>query len=272
MKYFLNAVVILFSLCIAVLIAADSVGIGVYATLILIDYVLILCLNPDFRKTIRNSFRKNKTFGSGNKIYGEVHLHSLKEDIEQMEPIPFEHFVGDLFAKLGYKTKVTASKKDFGGDVVAKKAADTTIIQVKHRNSSDWSVSNDAVQQAVAAMPVYKANKSMVVTNGEFTEHAYNQAKFSHTIMIDGKQLMNLVRQVMIQESGSNNQEEVDEEVVYPISNEQGQEVEIKDEDQILTENTEMTTLEDLEKQRNQVLTDTIPEVILEEQSDASNS
>ena len=171
-------------------------------------------MNPEFRKKVRNRFGINQTFGNGDAVYGEVHLHSLKEDIEQIEPIAFEHFVGDVFKELGYKTKVTSDKKDFGGDVVAKKGGDTIIIQVKHRNSSDWLVSNDAVQQAVAAMPVYKANKSMVVTNGEFTEHAYKQARFSETLMIDGKQLISLVKQVMAQESNKERSEDITEAIV----------------------------------------------------------
>lgn len=273
MKYLYNAIVVLFSLSIAVLIAANSLGVGAYAVLILIDYILILSMNVGFRNRIRNRFITNQTFGSKDKIYGEVHLHSIKEDIEGIEPIAFEHFVGDLFKVLGYKTKVTAEKKDFGGDVIAKKGEDTIVIQVKHRNSSDWIVSNDAVQQAVAAMPVYKATRSMVVTNGEFTEHAYQQARFTKTRMIDGKELIDLVRQAIIKESDkvqlntsveANVSSAPDEERKQYVSDEDKEEKEIislLDAIPPTAKEIESMRLKDLEES---VLTDTIAEVTLE--------
>lgn len=274
MRYLVNAIIILFSLGIAVLIAASSLGVGTYTVLILIDYVLILCLNGDFRKTVRNHFIGNKIFGSGNKVYGELHLETLQEEIERMEPIPFEHFVSDLFAKLGYKTKITAGKKEFGGDVIAKKEEKIIVIQVKHRNSSDWLVSNDAVQQAVAAMPVHKANKSMVVTNGEFMENAYNQARFSQTVMIDGKQLLNLVRQVMAKESSDGNQkrEHTSSEEERQKNTQNIAENKIAEVLEFTAENMEITEADCLEIQREIVLADTIPEVILEKRLEADKS
>ena len=273
MKYLYNAIVVLFSLSIAVLIASKSLGLGAYAVLILIDYILILSMNVDFRKRIKNHFTVNKIFGSGNKIYGEVKLHSLNEDIEKIEPIAFEHFVSDLFKALGYKTKVTPEKKDFGGDVIIRKGENTIVIQVKHRDSSNWLVGNDAVQQAVAAMPVYKANRSMVVTNGEFTNHAYQQARFSKTLMLDGNQLNRLVRQVMIQESDkvqpnasaeTHLSNEQDEERKSYVSKEDKAEMDIislLDAIPPTAAEIESIKLKDLEKS---VLADTIAEVTLE--------
>ena len=122
-----------------------------------------------------------------------VHLESLEKDLEQMDPFAFEYFIRDVLRANGYEAKTTPSTKDFGADVIAKKDKDVLAVQVKHRNSSDWSVSNDAVQQVVASMAIYKANRSMVITNGVFTEHALKQALPNQTLMIDGKQLCRMV-------------------------------------------------------------------------------
>lgn len=262
MKYVGNAAIILVSLCLAVLIGTDSVGIGVYIILVAMDYMLILLLNADFRKAVRKFFLKKGSFGQGSKYYGEIHLETIKEDIEKIEPIAFEHFIGDLFSALGYKTKVIGSDKDFGGDVIAKKGKDTTIIQVKHRNSSDWSVSNDAVQQAVAAMSVYKANQSMVVTNGEFTDHAYQQAQYCHTIMIDGKQLYNLVRQAISNHEKNNK----NTDTTLVASQVEGKSTKGSHEENLeeWLEMNEITKADCLNEQLENVLADTIPEVTLE--------
>jgi len=289
MKHIVNALILLFTVCIATLMWTDSINMGFYFILIAIDYGIILLLNADFRKALKRKFKKNKTFGSGDKVYGEIHLDSLKEDIEKIEPIAFEYFVGDLFARLGYKTKVTDPAKDFGGDVIARKGKDTTIIQVKHRDSSDWKVNNEAVQQAVSAMPVYKANQSMVVTNGTFTEHAYKQANFSHTLMIDGEQLFNLVRQVILQDKDNKPNEaqkkttEVDKVQsggVDPLEDTIDEMVVIKVLDEITNNLASQITLEDmLEMKLDQVLKETTTAQVEEEdskgkgiQTDASNS
>lgn len=262
----LNAVIVLFSLCLALLIGSNSVSLGLFVGLIIIDYILILLMNAEFRKATKRFFMRKGSFGSDNKHYGEIHLETMKEDIEKINPDAFEYFVADLFTELGYKTKVTRKYKDFGGDVVAKKGNDTTIIQVKHRDSSDWQVSNDAVQQAVAAMPVYKANLSMVVTNGTFTDHAYNQAKFNQTIMIDGVQLMNLVRQVVLESKEKQMTRSEDKENLSDQDTDINSKPEGTSEEQGKNSDDlgEITKADCLDEQLESVLADTIPEVTLE--------
>lgn len=247
MKHILTAALALCSLSIAVLIGTRSMSIGLYAGLITAVYLIILFLNPDVRKATRNFFRRSGTFGTGNKYYGEIHLKTLQEDIEKIEPLAFEHFIGDLFAARGYKTKVTPETKDFGADVIAKKGDQCIVIQVKHRDSSDWLVSNDAVQQAVAAMPVYKANKSMVVTNGTFTEHAYTHAGYTHTVLINGEELFNMVRDVIVNQSRENVEKTETEDI--PIVLEDFQEVKLeKDIDKTMDATIDQTIDETIQK------------------------
>lgn len=193
MKNIINAMVVLLSICIALLVGMQQLSLGSYFILIGVEYLAILMLNRGFRKATYRFFKPNQAFGVENKHYGVVHLESLEKDLEQMEPIAFEYFIRDVLRGNGYGAETTPSTKDFGADVIAKKDQEILAVQVKHRNSSDWSVSNDAVQQVVASMPLYKANRSMVITNGMFTEHALKQAIPNQTLMIDGQQLRRMV-------------------------------------------------------------------------------
>lgn len=211
MMWIINAVVVLFSACIVLLIGVQQLSIGTYFILIGIEYLAVLMLNRSFRNATYNFLKRKGKFGVENKHYGVVHLESLDKDLEQMDPIAFEYFIRDLFRANGYKAITTPTTKDFGADVIAKKGKEVMVIQVKHRNSSDWSVSNDAVQQVVAAMGNYKANLSMVITNGTFTEHALAQALPNDTLMIDGKQLRRMVYHWSCNKSMSEENEKVTE-------------------------------------------------------------
>ena len=195
MIWIVNAMVVLFSICIALLMGMQQLSLGTYFILIGIEYLAVLMLNASFRKSARHFFKRKSKFGAENKHYGVVHLESLDKDLEQMDPIAFEYFIRDLFRANGYKAKTTKRTKDFGADVIAKKGNEVLAIQVKHRDSKEGSVGNDAVQQVVAAMAIYKANRSMVITNGTFTEHALAQALPNHTLMVDGKELYKMVYQ-----------------------------------------------------------------------------
>lgn len=209
MMHIINAMVVLFSICIALLIGMQQLSLGTYFILIGIEYLAVLMLNKRFRKATYHFFKPKAMFGVENKHYGVVHLESLEKDLEQMDPFAFEYFIRDLFRANGYKAKTTPKTKDLGADVIASKGEEVFAIQIKHRNSSDWSVSNDAVQQVVASMAIYKANRSMVITNGIFTEHALKQAEPNHTLMVDGKQLHRMVYNWSGQESMN---EEIEDE------------------------------------------------------------
>ena len=132
----------------------------------------------------------------------DVHYQSMIADIEKIEPFKFEHFICDIYKKMGYKDAYTTSEsKDFGADVIVTIDNVRTAIQVKHRVSSDYFVSNDAVQQIYAAMPIYECTAGMVITNGIFTEHAKNQAKACNVRLIDSAELYHMVRKVLLSQS-----------------------------------------------------------------------
>lgn len=197
MKYIVNAVITLFSLCIVFLITMRSIGIGAYLLLILLEYILILCFKPEFRKATKQFFIKKGSFGEADALYGIIHLESFNDDVEKLSPSAFEEFVKEVFVKLGYKVKTLEENRELGADLLLKKEKDIFVVRLKHCDSKDASVDNRAVQEVCAAMSVHKTNRSMVICNGSFTEGAYKQASYTKTDMIDDQQLLNLFRKVI---------------------------------------------------------------------------
>lgn len=101
-------------------------------------------------------------------------------DIDQMDPIQFEHFIGELFRRKGYQVQVTKPTGDFGADVIARRPGGNSIaIQVKH-SSAMHSIGPKAIQEVSASMRYYHCNKAMVVTNSRYTSGASALAKSNH--------------------------------------------------------------------------------------------
>ena len=197
MKYIINSVIILFSLGIITLVAMRSVGMGTYLALILLEYILILVLKPGFRKATMQYFIKKGSFGEEEGSYGKIHLETFHKDVETLDTQSFESFICDLYKVLGYKVKPIEENRELGGDLLMKKDKDVLVVRVVHCESIDSSVGNNVVQEVCAAKSVFKANRSMVVCNGDFSESAYKQASYTKTDMINGHQLLNLFRKVI---------------------------------------------------------------------------
>lgn len=204
----MKVIIILYSLCVALLMLTKSISISLFMTLLVIEYGFILLSNHEFRLMVKNKFKVNKTFGSENKSYGQIHLKTLKEDIEKMEPDAFKLFVADVFKELGYK--VSQAEKDFGGDLILTKGESSTLVELRHQEKSTNAVDNQAVECIVTAIKVYKATNGMVVTNATFTDKAYQAAKVCDIDMIDGIEFNNLVRQVMLEDTGNTKEDSED--------------------------------------------------------------
>lgn len=110
--------------------------------------------------------------------------------IDKMDGFAFEKLVGELFTKLGYKTKVTQEKGDYGADVVAIKGHDKVAIQCKRYKGA---VGIDAVYQILGGQQYYRCNKAMVVTNSTYTEAAQNLARKANVMLIGRKELVKLM-------------------------------------------------------------------------------
>lgn len=101
-------------------------------------------------------------------------------DVDLMTGSEFEEFVGMLFKKMGYASKVTQKSGDQGIDVIATRNGTKIGIQAKCYSNS---VGNSAVQEAIAGKNFYKCDKALVVTNNYFTSAAIELAQTSDVIL-----------------------------------------------------------------------------------------
>jgi len=95
-------------------------------------------------------------------------------DIDKMDGVEFENRVKLLYEDMGYNVKKTPASGDYGADLIAKRPGEKIVIQCKRYSHP---VGVKAVQEAVAAVMHYKANRAMVITNNKFTKQAQALAK-----------------------------------------------------------------------------------------------
>lgn len=103
-------------------------------------------------------------------------------DIDNMTGIEFEQYVGKILQSQGYKIQFTKISGDFGADIIAHKNHDKYVFQLKRYKKS---VHIEAVQQAVASMKYYSANKSGIITNSYFTKPARELADINECLLVD---------------------------------------------------------------------------------------
>lgn len=56
-------------------------------------------------------------------------------EIDKMDGIQFEHYLGELFKKQGYKVVVTSAAGDYGADLVLEKGQNKIVVQAKRYQS-----------------------------------------------------------------------------------------------------------------------------------------
>ena len=90
-------------------------------------------------------------------------------EIDQMDGITFERRLKHLFVSRGYRVEQTRARGDYGADLVLEKDGVRTVVQAKRWTKN---VGVKAIQEAVAAKPMYSCDQAMVVTNRYFTQQA----------------------------------------------------------------------------------------------------
>lgn len=112
-------------------------------------------------------------------------------DLDIMTGREFEEFIACLFDDFGANVIVTKTSGDQGGDIVVERDSERLVIQTKR---SRFPISNSAVQEVVAAMPVYGCTRSVVVTNSTFTKSAQILASANNVWLLDRSQLEVVLR------------------------------------------------------------------------------
>ncbi|MCF7908541.1 MAG: restriction endonuclease [Candidatus Omnitrophica bacterium] len=111
-------------------------------------------------------------------------------DLDSATGYEFENFLNILFKKMGYKVENTKLSGDQGADLVVEKFGEKIVVQAKRYNNK---VTNRGVQEVVAAIKHYKADKGMVITTNEFTRSAIKLASSNNIKLIDRGELSKLI-------------------------------------------------------------------------------
>lgn len=99
---------------------------------------------------------------------------------ENLSPIEYEHLCADILREQGWEARVTQGSGDQGVDVLAIKDGMMLAVQCKKYSSP---VGNKAVQEVIAGVGFYGANRGAVVTNNTYTPSA-RQLAGSHNILL----------------------------------------------------------------------------------------
>ena len=138
------------------------------------------------KKLQRDSFKKSLLSGKARKTIS---------DLDVLGGIEFEHFLVEIFEKMGYQCEVTKASGDFGADLILNKVGVRTVVQAKRY---DDKVSPKAIQEAVAAIRQYDANDAMVVTTNYFTKGANKLADSNNVKLVDRDKIEEWLKQYQI--------------------------------------------------------------------------
>jgi len=123
----------------------------------------------------------------------EVSLGALRE----MDPYAFEHFVAELWSLYGWNAAVSQRSSDMGVDVDARRPGDgrRQSIQVK-RYGADNTVGIGDVRQYAAMDRQSGVDETVIVTTSSFTGGAREAGEELDVTLIDGPELLEMVREV----------------------------------------------------------------------------
>ena len=135
---------------------------------IIIAYLIYVRVYPTAKKLLRISKKRSLL------------------DIDKMSGLEFEGFVAGLLKKQGYTNVRLTEKYDYGVDIVAVKDGIRWGIQVKRYKGL---VKAEAVRQVVTALKKYDCNRSMVVTNSNYSKVAKELARLNDCMLVDRSSL-----------------------------------------------------------------------------------
>ncbi|SEL29734.1 restriction endonuclease [Paenibacillus sp. OK003] len=127
-------------------------------------------------------------------IIQQKHAERLKRsgiaEIDKMDGVQFEHYLGHLFRSQGFKAEVTKAAGDYRADLVISKDGKRIVVQAKRYKKN---VGLKAVQEVQGAKAHYRANGAWVVTNSNYTEQAYQLAKSNGVRLIARDELVEML-------------------------------------------------------------------------------
>ena len=126
-------------------------------------------------------------------------LAELKSLLQEMDPYDFEHFVADIWARMGWETAVSSEAADKGVDVTAVRHAPyrtKALIQAK-RYGPNTTVGSPQIQQYASLKHQRDGvDKVVVVTTNEFTGQGRELAQRLNVKLVNGDDLVAMVAQL----------------------------------------------------------------------------
>lgn len=110
--------------------------------------------------------------------------------IDNMTGEEFEHYLGYLFKKRGFKVTITKASGDYGADLILEDHDDIIAVQAKRYSGN---VGVKAVQEVIGSMKMYEATEAWVVTNSYFTKQAEKLAETNEVYLIDRDELIEII-------------------------------------------------------------------------------
>lgn len=120
-------------------------------------------------------------------------INREKKRIDKMEGIAFERYVADLLWRNGHRARETQAAKDFGVDIVMRRAGVKYAVQCKRYGTN---VGIHAVQEVSAGARLYGCDYGIVITNAKFTPAAKTLAESEEVLLWDGEVLMDMIDNV----------------------------------------------------------------------------
>lgn len=117
----------------------------------------------------------------------------LRRRLQQMDPYDFEKFVGDVWATLGWNTRVVGEPGDRGIDVIATNDDEKQLIQAKRYGPSTTVGSPEIQQYASLRLQEDGVDTVTIVTTGTFSRQARDLAPELDVVLVDGEQLLDVL-------------------------------------------------------------------------------
>lgn len=133
---------------------------------------------------------KRKRF---NEVYNWHQGRDLLKKLQAMHPNEFEDYIADIYSRLGYDTEQVGGSYDGGIDVIATKDGVKHYIQCKKFITQKVGVG--AMRDFYGAMAGKLSNsKGIFITTNIFTTEAENFAEDKPIELIDGDNLLKLIK------------------------------------------------------------------------------
>lgn len=128
-------------------------------------------------------------------------LVDSQTSLESLRSVPWKHFeymVADAYKRQGYAVDYSLSRGADGGvDLILRRDGRTSLVQCKRWKV--FSVGAPVVREMFGVLTAEKADEAIIVTTGNFTRDAAEFAAGKPLRLIDGPQLLELVRSVQNQ-------------------------------------------------------------------------